>query len=198
MTATERRKTVRCHSTKSFNVMYKFGITESNIPWKTIENAAEAERWGLELDWFRSGCRGPAAPPAWPCSSRRRTRSPNVPSCLWSAEHTELRLAAPSELWFKHSFGFLSDPRCLQGGWLTCCRSSTRGCTQVICTFWSTSSMLPLISPTDRAFITSSSTCRTPTGVDKRPPKMPGAHNKLGRANTGLSEWSVDSSKWPH
>lgn len=32
--------------------------------------------------------------------------------------------------------------------------------------------MLPLISPTDRAFITSSSTCRTPTEVDKRPPKI--------------------------
>lgn len=44
---------------------------------------------------------------------------------------------------------------------LTCCRSSTLGCTQVICTFWSTSSMFPLISPTDSAFITSSSTCRT-------------------------------------
>lgn len=43
----------------------------------------------------------------------------------------------------------------------TCCRSRTRGCTQVICTFWSTSSMLPLTRPTDRAFITSSSTCRT-------------------------------------
>lgn len=43
----------------------------------------------------------------------------------------------------------------------TCCRSNTRGCTQVICTFWSTSSMLPLIRPTDRAFITRSSTCNT-------------------------------------
>ncbi|TNN49471.1 hypothetical protein EYF80_040312 [Liparis tanakae] len=37
-------------------------------------------------------------------------------------------------------------------------RLSTRGCTQVICTFWSTSSMFPLMRPTDRAFITSSST----------------------------------------
>lgn len=46
---------------------------------------------------------------------------------------------------------------------LTCCRSSTLGCTQVICTFWSTSSMLPLIRPTDRAFITKSSTCRRQT-----------------------------------
>lgn len=43
---------------------------------------------------------------------------------------------------------------------LTCCRSSTRGCTQVICTFRSTSSMLPLIRPTDKAFMTRSSTCR--------------------------------------
>lgn len=47
----------------------------------------------------------------------------------------------------------------------TCCTSSTLGCTHVICTFWSTSSMFPLIRPTDRAFITSSSTCRTQTHI---------------------------------
>lgn len=48
----------------------------------------------------------------------------------------------------------------------TCCRSSTLGCTQVICTFWSTSSMFPFIRPTDSAFITSSSTCRRHTCKD--------------------------------
>lgn len=42
-----------------------------------------APRWSRALG-FRWGCRGPAAPPAWPCSSRRHTRSPDAPSSLWS------------------------------------------------------------------------------------------------------------------
>lgn len=42
---------------------------------------------------------------------------------------------------------------------ITCCKSNTRGCTQVMWTLLSTSSILPFTSPTERAFITSNSTC---------------------------------------
>lgn len=41
---------------------------------------------------LRWGCRGPAAPPARPCSSRRRTRSPDAPSSLWSETATNRRV----------------------------------------------------------------------------------------------------------
>ena len=54
---------------------------------------------------------------------------------------------------------------------ITCCKSNTRGCTQVMWTRLSTSSILPFTSPTESAFITSNSTCaergscKTPRGL---------------------------------
>lgn len=47
------------------------------------EWAGTAPRWSRVLS-IRWGCRGPAAPPAWPCSWRPHTRSPDAPSSLWS------------------------------------------------------------------------------------------------------------------
>lgn len=68
----------------------------------------------------------------------------------------------------------------------TCCRSRTLGCTQVICTFWSTSSMFPFIRPTESAFITSSSTCRTQT---RQPPPAVNAAASGNVRRRGSPRW---------
>lgn len=66
---------------------------------------------------LRWGCRGPAAPPAWPCSSRRRTRSPDAPSSLWSEAATNRRESANRYSDHNYCRHFRSSSQY----WVTCC-----------------------------------------------------------------------------
>lgn len=101
---------------------------------------------------------------SWACCSTRTVMS------LTSLHHESKRSFMPL-IWSRNR-RFMGYFMFKSGGSLriwdqapTCCRSKTLGCTQVIWTFWSTSSMFPLIRPTDSAFITSSSTCRRNANV---------------------------------
>lgn len=67
-----------CPYVEAVTTTHYLAITNRTL---SIPQTEEHYKRAAVLRW---GCRGPASPPVWPCSSRRHTRSPDAPSYLWS------------------------------------------------------------------------------------------------------------------